>query len=129
MLLFYKKEKEKVLTERQRLVPRVCPSSSKSPRPVVLRGKTHGVQIIPCQESKQRQRRRWRRRAPAFETEDVVFREFRFNGGKRDTKVPADLSRETQNSTSRFSSSRWQSSLELSKFSRAFLIAREIWKL
>lgn len=118
MLLFYKKEKG--LTERRRLVPRVCPSSSKSPGPFVLRGKSYGEQIIPCQESERR------RRAPAFETEDIVFREFRFNGGKRRTKVPADPSRETQNSTLRFSSSRWQSSLELSKFSRAFLIAREI---
>lgn len=36
------REKEKGLTERRRLVPRVCSSSSKNPGPVVLRGKTHG---------------------------------------------------------------------------------------
>lgn len=58
-------EKEKGLTERRRLVPRVCPSSSKNPGPVVLRGKTHdGEQITPCQAT----------RTPTFEVEDVCSR-------------------------------------------------------
>lgn len=64
---FFFLRKGKGLTERRRLVPRVCPSSSKSPGPVVLRGKSHGEQIIPCQEFERR-----RRRAPAFETEEML---------------------------------------------------------
>jgi len=77
--------RRKGLTEQQRrLVPRVCPSSSKSPRPVVLRGKSHGEQIIPGIRAASAR--------TAFEAEDIPLA-FRSRGTKLEYRIRP---RETQ---------------------------------
>lgn len=61
---------------------------------------------------------------PSRQKRCCLSRVLREQRRKTRKEIPADPSRETRNSTSRFPSSRWQSSLELSKFSRVSLRAR-----